>query len=405
VDEAPVFLRLAGHPVRWRLLVALARGDRQVHELTALVGEAQSLVSYHLGLLRAAGLVSVRRSAADGRVGYYHLDLARGRRAARRRRRARIRLAVFCVAFTVDHILSYGGFKYQAKLVVQPNPSMAPVLLLGGAFQDRYSWARHEARLAPLATTVTVDLPGAGDADPLPPEYGLEFLADAVRHTVTELGLPPLNVMGGSYGGAVAYRLAQRHPAAVRRLLLCGTALRIPESIRAHARAGIELFRAGDRDAFVHSTVELFLCTDPAATIHKRTAVARLLERQLRGLTPDQAEKYLWNTERVLACTSRDSGTAPRGRILFVTGEHDTLTTPAMCRETASGCPDARFTTVRHADHLLPLQRADEFADLMIRFFGDEPIDDLPYCEPIEAVGCGGGHERDIRSLRAVQLP
>lgn len=73
----PAFLGLAGHPVRWRLLTELAASDRQVHELTELVGEPQSLVSYHLGRLRAAGLVSVRRSAADGRVVYYALDLAR----------------------------------------------------------------------------------------------------------------------------------------------------------------------------------------------------------------------------------------------------------------------------------------------------------------------------------------
>ncbi|MFC0528763.1 arsenate reductase/protein-tyrosine-phosphatase family protein [Phytohabitans kaempferiae] len=73
----PVFLALAGHPVRWRLLVELARSDRQVHELTDLAGEPQSLVSYHLGRLRAAGLVSVRRSAADGRVVFYSVDLVR----------------------------------------------------------------------------------------------------------------------------------------------------------------------------------------------------------------------------------------------------------------------------------------------------------------------------------------
>jgi protein-tyrosine-phosphatase/DNA-binding transcriptional ArsR family regulator len=78
VDEVPPeFLGLAGHPVRWRLLTALARSDRQVHELSDLVGEPQNLVSYHLARLRAAGLVSVRRSAADGRVVFYALDRAR----------------------------------------------------------------------------------------------------------------------------------------------------------------------------------------------------------------------------------------------------------------------------------------------------------------------------------------
>ena len=73
----PEFLKLAGHPLRWRLLSELARSDRMVSELTGLVGEAQNLVSYHLGKLRDGRLVSARRSSADRRDSYYGLDLAR----------------------------------------------------------------------------------------------------------------------------------------------------------------------------------------------------------------------------------------------------------------------------------------------------------------------------------------
>ncbi len=73
----PAFLQLAGHPLRWRLLSALARSDRMVSELTGLVGEPQNLVSYHLGKLRGGRLVSSRRSSADGRDTYYGLDLQR----------------------------------------------------------------------------------------------------------------------------------------------------------------------------------------------------------------------------------------------------------------------------------------------------------------------------------------
>jgi protein-tyrosine-phosphatase/DNA-binding transcriptional ArsR family regulator len=77
-DLAPSdFLQLAGHPLRWRLLAELARSDRLVHELTGLVGEPQNLVSYHLGKLRDARLVSAQRSSADRRDAYYAVDLAR----------------------------------------------------------------------------------------------------------------------------------------------------------------------------------------------------------------------------------------------------------------------------------------------------------------------------------------
>jgi protein-tyrosine-phosphatase/DNA-binding transcriptional ArsR family regulator len=73
----PEFLQLVADPQRWQLLAALARSDRRVGELTELLGKPQNLVSYHLGELRTGGLVSARRSSADGRDTYYRVDLAR----------------------------------------------------------------------------------------------------------------------------------------------------------------------------------------------------------------------------------------------------------------------------------------------------------------------------------------
>jgi protein-tyrosine-phosphatase/DNA-binding transcriptional ArsR family regulator len=75
----PAFLQLVGHQIRWRLLGELGQSDRTVHELTALVGQPQNLVSYHLGKLRDAGMVTSRRSSADRRDAYYSVDLARVR--------------------------------------------------------------------------------------------------------------------------------------------------------------------------------------------------------------------------------------------------------------------------------------------------------------------------------------
>jgi ArsR family transcriptional regulator, arsenate/arsenite/antimonite-responsive transcriptional repressor / arsenate reductase (thioredoxin) len=69
-------VRLAAHPLRWRLLRELVCSDRAVWELTDLVDESQNLVSYHLKQLRDGGLVSARRSSADGRDVYYAVDLA-----------------------------------------------------------------------------------------------------------------------------------------------------------------------------------------------------------------------------------------------------------------------------------------------------------------------------------------
>jgi protein-tyrosine-phosphatase len=76
VNYPPMFVRLAAHPLRWHLLHELVRSDRTVKEMMLLLGEPQSLVSYHLRLLRDGGLVTVRRSSADRRDSYYSVDLA-----------------------------------------------------------------------------------------------------------------------------------------------------------------------------------------------------------------------------------------------------------------------------------------------------------------------------------------
>lgn len=75
----PEFLHLGAEPVRWALLRELAQSDRRVDELVDALGKPQNLVSYHLGKLRAAQLVSARRSSHDRRDMFYRLDLPRCR--------------------------------------------------------------------------------------------------------------------------------------------------------------------------------------------------------------------------------------------------------------------------------------------------------------------------------------
>ncbi len=75
----PEILGLLGEPLRWQLVAELGRSDRRVGELVGLLGKPQNLVSYHLGELRQAGIVTARRSSADGRDVYYRADLLRCR--------------------------------------------------------------------------------------------------------------------------------------------------------------------------------------------------------------------------------------------------------------------------------------------------------------------------------------
>lgn len=77
LHDPPLVLKLLAHEVRWHLVQVLVRSDYRVHELVALVQKPMNLVSYHLRLLRDVALLTERRSAADGRDVYYHLDVER----------------------------------------------------------------------------------------------------------------------------------------------------------------------------------------------------------------------------------------------------------------------------------------------------------------------------------------
>jgi protein-tyrosine-phosphatase/DNA-binding transcriptional ArsR family regulator len=69
-------LKLIADETRWRLIQALRWSDYQVGELVDLLDMPQNLLSYHLNLLRQAGLVQVHRSDADARANYYGIDLS-----------------------------------------------------------------------------------------------------------------------------------------------------------------------------------------------------------------------------------------------------------------------------------------------------------------------------------------
>jgi 3-oxoadipate enol-lactonase len=96
---------------------------------------------------------------------------------------------------------------------------MGPPLLLVHGFGGA-AWNFSElAPLLPGRRLIIPDLPGHGASSPLPAPT-LTGFADVLA----ELLDGPVDVLGHSLGGVVALRLAERHPALVRRLVLAAAA-------------------------------------------------------------------------------------------------------------------------------------------------------------------------------------
>ncbi|MFM7311987.1 MAG: ArsR/SmtB family transcription factor [Cyanobium sp.] len=69
-DQARQLLKALADPIRLEVVQALTGGERCVCELTEQLGLAQSRLSFHLRVLRAAGLLEARE---QGRWVYYCL--------------------------------------------------------------------------------------------------------------------------------------------------------------------------------------------------------------------------------------------------------------------------------------------------------------------------------------------
>lgn len=281
-------------------------------------------------------------------------------------------------------VARYHGFGYDCRTLINPNPDMDPVLLVGGAFQQKSAWGRLEAVLAASASVVTVDLPGWGESDLLPSRYGMEFLADALHHVLELAGHRRVYVFGGSYGGAVAFRLAQRHPEQVHALALMGTGARIVEPLRSRLLRTVSLLRAGRLDEFADYSVSLLLSGDGGARIARGPVVRRILSGIFRGISAEDGAKFVENTLRLLDHDLHAVHPPVTVPVLLGTGEHDDFTTPQLCRPLAAYCTDARFTLLRDADHAVHLEVPDALGELLLRFFTGRPLDGLASCHPIE---------------------
>ena len=280
----------------------------------------------------------------------------------------------------------WAGYRSESRVVHSAHPVLAPVLLVGGAFQRKEDWGRIEEGLLEHSDVVTIDLPGWGSADLLPDSYGVDFLADTLNHILDELNLAELNALSGSYGTAIVYRLAQRYPHRVARMMLVGTMVAIPDHYRADFHRTLELLAAGQIDEFAQTALGIIFSRDPAAQIPTSAVIRRILLRRIDKASTEEIDKYGANTRRLLNLPMVDTSSPPAQPTLVTTGEFDTFTTPAMCRELAATCADSRFTTIRNADHMVHLQRSTEIVDLMLRFFADRQIAELPYSHHIERI-------------------
>jgi 3-oxoadipate enol-lactonase len=229
-----------------------------------------------------------------------------------------------------------------------------PLLLLHAGGLDGRMWEGLSQRIEDRFRLVIPDLPGHGRT-PVAPE--LFAPAQDVVALLDELGIERAAVVGNSYGGRVALQLATIAPERVAALVLLASALpeyeRSPE-LKAFGDEENALWEAEDIDGLVELTLRTWV-REPAVAdlVAEMTRTACELQR---GLEEDPERPVPVDLATIAAPT------------LAVSAGRDFVDFARIADRVAAEVPGAQRADVPDAGHMIPLERPDQTAELLVAF-------------------------------------
>ena len=151
------------------------------------------------------------------------------------------------------------GDGHLAYLQTGPDSAERAVLLLHGFGGDHGNWGLLQAEIPAGIRAIAVDLPGHGASDCLVGDGSASALAERLAEFIQALGLRQVDLVGHSFGGRVALRLAAAWPGLVASLLLIAPAALGAVVDPAYLRG----FLAAERKRDMKPVMEM-LFSDPA---------------------------------------------------------------------------------------------------------------------------------------------
>ncbi|WP_137390492.1 alpha/beta fold hydrolase [Rhodoligotrophos defluvii] len=239
-----------------------------------------------------------------------------------------------------------------------------PVVLIHGVGMHAGVWQPQVERLAERFDVIAVDMLGHGVSS-LPPEKAtLANYAMPVLGLLDRLGIESAFVVGHSMGALVAQEIALTAPERVKRLVSLNAVFRRPPEMAAAVRARAAGGAPADDPAALAVTLARWF-GDPVPLPH---AEAAIITR--RALTAVDREGYL-RTYRLFA----EADTAHAERLselampaLFMTGERDPNSLPAMSATMARLAPKGRCVVIPGEKHMMALTAPDRVTEEIIAF-------------------------------------
>jgi pimeloyl-ACP methyl ester carboxylesterase len=244
----------------------------------------------------------------------------------------------------------------------------APLLLISGVGGGTWTWEEGIAAWSPHFRVIAFDNIGGGRSSMPDRPYMMAEMADHAAAVLDAAGVEQAGVVGLSMGGMIAQELTLRHPDRVRRLVLgsthCGVSRRIPpdpDIIKQFAdNKGLSPEQIFDKN--------LLLLVTPRFLKKDSDVLKRYKERELRApIQPDYAlERQLGAIAGFDACERIQQIHVPT---LILTAELDKLVPPENGGILSSRIPGAVEKSFADAGHLIHLECADEFHEMVVQFF------------------------------------
>jgi pimeloyl-ACP methyl ester carboxylesterase len=243
------------------------------------------------------------------------------------------------------------------------------VVLLHAGIADRTMWREH---LAPLADAgyraLALDMPGFGEAAIV---EGPQSPWNDVIETLAQLGIERAALVGNSFGGGVALRIAAIEPERVSALVLVSAGspdMGEPgERLRAAWDAENAALERDDLDSAVEAVLNAWTLPDAPAELRERIGAMQRRALILQNAAPALSEAPDPLEERPEAITEISVPT------LVVVGQHDMPDFLAAAEVMAAAIPHAHHELIAHAGHLAPLETPAVFRRLLLDFLAEHP--------------------------------
>lgn len=244
-----------------------------------------------------------------------------------------------------------------------------PVLLcLHGIGSSSRSFEGQLEGLSTVATVVAWDAPGYGGSPAWPTPRGMDGYADDAIALLDELDCPVADVLGTSFGGVIATRIALRHPDRLRSLVLAdstpgsGTSPERAAAMRARVdeleEVGAETFAAARAPRLVSPSAGQELVDRVADTMASAIGMPGYAHAAAAMAETDHRDVFA----RIAVPT------------LVLVGEHDQVTPPQTSRAIADAIPDAAYVEVPNAGHMSNVENPDAFNDRVRQFLARLPV-------------------------------